>query len=182
MPANVFLTGPIRFGKSTLLSRAVSESGLPVGGYFVQRLMIEGQTRAFHLADVSIEPYVPDLEVAGIDKYRNIIGHIGREISWHPEVLDEQGASMIRQSLIGDKQLILMDELGRIELKAWNFQIAVREALDSRQLVLGVLKPEGNIFLDAIRNRKDVVVLDLTQMSHQAAHLAIRRSIKAVHQ
>ena len=181
MPPNVFLTGPMRCGKSTLLSKVIAESGLPAGGYFVQRLMMGSQTRAFHLVDVSCEPYVPDLEVRTIDNYTNIIGYINGKMIWHPEVLDEKGTSIIRQALFDRKSVVLMDEIGRIELKAPGFQQAIFEALDSKQMVIGVIKPEKNNFLDTIRGREDVLILDLSQMTHKAALLELRCLIKTVH-
>lgn len=179
MPANVFLTGPIRFGKSTLLSQIITESGLPVGGYFVQRLMQAGRTMAFRLADAACEPYIPDIEVRELDKHADIIGYIGEKMAWHPEVLEEKGTVLIRQALSAGGHLVLMDELGRIELKAPGFQQAVFEALDSQQLVLGILKQESNAFLDAIRSRPDVVVLDLNHMTHPAAQDELTVLIKA---
>jgi Predicted nucleotide kinase len=179
MPANVFLTGPIRLGKSTLLSQVITESGLPVGGYFVQRLMQAGRTMAFRLADAACEPYIPDIEVRKIDKYADIIGYIGEKMTWHPEVLEEKGTALIRQALSAGKPLVLMDELGRIELKAPGFQQAVFDALDSQQLVLGVLKQESNAFLDAIRSREDVLVLDLNHMTHDKALLELTNLIEA---
>ncbi|MEA4924520.1 MAG: nucleoside-triphosphatase [Syntrophomonadaceae bacterium] len=179
MPANVFLTGPIRFGKSTLLSQAISESSLPMGGYFVQRLIQAGRTMAFRVADIAHEPYIPDIEVREIDKYTDIIGYIGDQMTWHPEVLEEKGTALIRQALSTEKTLVLMDELGRIELKAPGFRQAVFDALDSQQLVLGVLKQESNAFLDAIRSRENVLVLDLNHMTHQAALHELTVLIKA---
>jgi nucleoside-triphosphatase len=160
----------MRYGKSTLLGAVIEESGLSVGGYFVQRLMLEGQTRAFRLADAALEPYIPDKEVSDINKFRNIIGYIGDKMVWHPEILEKEGTSIIRRSLMAGRPLLLMDELGRIELQAPGFQQAVFEALDSSQPVLGVLKLESNVFLDAIRSRPDVRIFDLTIMSHQNAH------------
>lgn len=177
---NIFLTGPIRYGKSTLLGQIILESGSPVAGYFIQRLIAEGQTRAFHLVDISSEPYVPDLEVEDVNEYANIIGYIGERMSWHPEILENAGAQIIRQALSDQAPLLLMDELGRIELQAPGFQQAVFDALGSRQTVLGVIKPEHNAFLDAIRSRDDVVILDLNKITYQDALMELRNLIKAI--
>jgi nucleoside-triphosphatase THEP1 len=135
--------------------------------YSGENVLTWGRARAFRLVDAACEPYIPDAEVGDIGKFENIIGYIGDKMTWHPEVLEKEGTPMIRRSLSANKQLLLMDELGRIELQAPGFQQSVFEALDSSQPVLGVIKPESNVFLDAIRNRPDVQIFDLTKMTHQ---------------
>lgn len=56
-------------------------------------------------------------------------------------------------------EIIIMDELGRFELKAYRFQKKVEEVLRSSKVVLGVIKYEWNPFLKRIWNRPDVEVI-----------------------
>ncbi|HWP98740.1 MAG TPA: nucleoside-triphosphatase [Syntrophomonadaceae bacterium] len=182
MSVNLFLTGPMRYGKSTLLSTIIKKTGVSIGGYFVQRLMADGATKAFRLADISCEPYIPDIELSDLEgrdiqTYSDLIGIFNENTTWHPEVFENTGVSIIRQSLSKKKQFLLMDEIGRIELKAPHFQEAVFDALIGWPTVLGVLKQENNQFLDAIRNRDDVFVLDLNYISHEAAAIQIIHSL-----
>lgn len=177
MPANLFLTGPMRFGKSTLLNSIIAQTGISVSGYFIQRQLVNGQTRAFRMMDASIESYVPDIETEQIHNDADTIGYIGDNLSWHPEVFEDKGVSIIKKSLLGKKSFILMDELGRIEVIAPKFRKMVFEALDSEQPVIGILKQENNEFLNAIRQRPDVTIVDLNNMTHQQARSKIESFI-----
>ena len=76
-----------------------------------------------------------------------------------PEVFDREGTALLRAE--GPFDLLLMDELGRLELRAEAFRAAVLSALDGNVPVLGVVKPESNPFLDAVRAHPRTVVLEV---------------------
>lgn len=172
--SNLFLTGPKRFGKSTLLGRIINKMTRPAGGYFIQRLFIDGQTRAFRMADAACEAYIPDLVVEHLQGYDDIMAYCGDQMQLFPEVFEHKGVALIQKAL-ERKQLILMDELGRIELKAPQFRQMVFTALDSKSRVVGVLKQEQNEFLNAIRERADVNILDLRYITHEDAAVQIEK-------
>jgi nucleoside-triphosphatase len=56
-------------------------------------------------------------------------------------------------------RLIVMDEIGRMELCSQAFQEAVGRALDSPRPVLGTIQDRSNAFLDSVRARPDVKIL-----------------------
>lgn len=58
--------------------------------------------------------------------------------------------------------LLLMDELGPTEVKAEKFRKAVLAALDGEVPIIGVLQKAESDFLDAIKNHKDVDVIEVT--------------------
>ena len=74
---------------------------------------------------------------------------------------DRLGEFLLR-SLPG-KDLILMDELGPNEAKAYGFQRAVEQALDSGIPVYGILQMADSEFLDRIAARDDVCVITVTE-------------------
>ena len=59
--------------------------------------------------------------------------------------------------------LVLMDELGPNESKAYGFQRAVEQALDSGAPVYGILQVADSEFLDRIAAREDVCVITVTE-------------------
>ncbi|NLP44307.1 MAG: hypothetical protein GX351_06735 [Peptococcaceae bacterium] len=160
MPNNLFLTGRIRSGKSTLLKEVVDPIKNQTGGFFVQRLFVGGESRAFRLVDIAVEDYWPNREVQALDSFADLIALSGEKRMVYPDVFRTVGVSALKQAA-ATKRLVLMDELGRLELKVPEFIETVLATLDREMPVLGVLKKESNSFLDQIKGRPDVTVLDL---------------------
>lgn len=75
--------------------------------------------------------------------------------------LDEVAVSSIR-SAIHTKDLIVIDEIGPMELLSDAFQDAVREALDSDVPVLGTIVQRSRPFTDQIKARSDVTVIEVS--------------------
>ncbi|MBQ8830296.1 MAG: hypothetical protein IJ017_01710 [Oscillospiraceae bacterium] len=73
----------------------------------------------------------------------------------------EYGADVIEQS--GKKDVIVLDELGRLERCSERFMNAVFEKLSGEKRVLGVIKPESNHFLDKIREMPNIVIIEVTE-------------------
>lgn len=67
-----------------------------------------------------------------------------------------------------------MDELGRVEQHAPRFREMVEMLLDAPIFVLGVLKKERNPFLDGIRERDDLLIIDLDSWDYQDAVEMVR--------
>jgi nucleoside-triphosphatase len=68
------------------------------------------------------------------------------------------GVAAIEVAIEGSA-LIVMDEIGRMELCSELFQQAVMRALDSGTPVFGTVQDRRNAFLDAVRDRRDVEVV-----------------------
>ena len=67
----------------------------------------------------------------------------------------------MQNALNSDADLILLDELGFFESKAENFKEKVIEVLESDNRVIGVLKKKNTDFLNSIKERADVCVIDV---------------------
>ncbi len=64
-------------------------------------------------------------------------------------------------------ELVVMDEIGRMELCSDRFMHAVRAALDSPVPVLGTIQDRRNTFLDAVRGRDDIRVITVTEFNRE---------------
>ena len=79
-----------------------------------------------------------------------------------PEVFDSFGVMILSDA--EDCDLILMDEIGKMERKALIFTKRVLELLDGDVPVLGVLRKEGSTPLqEQIRNHKNVRLIEVTK-------------------
>jgi nucleoside-triphosphatase len=147
---NLFLTGPKHIGKSTALFSALPELPVTLGGFRVDRVFEGRRLRAFRIVDLATSS-AADISTA-------------RKGGWdvHLEAFETVGVEAIRRG-IRSADLVVMDELGRFELRAYGFRQAVTDALDSPVPVIGVLKEDDNPFLNEIRSREDTEVLEVTE-------------------
>lgn len=152
MRRNLFLTGPKHVGKSTALFSALLKFPVTLGGFRVDRVFEGRRLRAFRIIDLDTSSSA-DISTA-------------RKGGWdvHLEAFETVGVEAVRRG-IRSAGLVVMDELGRFELRAYGFRQAVTDALDSPVPVVGVLKEDDNPFLNEIRSRDDTEILEVTEES-----------------
>lgn len=158
---HLFLTGEIRTGKSTLIRRVLSlHSQWRLGGFVT---VTEDYPSA--LGAVYILP-AADMNAPRTAQNRAGVRWAAGRYEPFAETFDAEGVRILRESAGCD--VLLMDELGVMERRAKEFHAAVLEALDGPVPVLGVIKPKDAPLLNAIRERKDVCVLEVTQQNRDA--------------
>jgi nucleoside-triphosphatase len=155
---HVLLTGRVQVGKSTALNRFIKSHGLSADGY---RTYWRDPDTLF------IGPYgstSPGRAAAITANYKRI-----------PliETFDSYGTGLVRRS--GKKQLIVFDELGRLEIMSVAFTDAILEKFDGDKPILGVIKPEHNRFLDAIRAKPNVATIEVTLENRDNLDFEIRK-------
>nr|WP_279289913.1 nucleoside-triphosphatase [Clostridium botulinum] len=74
---------------------------------------------------------------------------------------ENKGVEILNTSLT-NSDLIILDEIGFLEENAEKFKSSVRNILNSNKVVLGVLKEFDSPFLNEIRSRKDITLLNVT--------------------
>ncbi|MBE5984104.1 MAG: hypothetical protein E7248_12500, partial [Paenibacillaceae bacterium] len=110
---SLFLTGDSGEGKTTLLFQCLKPYRAVTGGFFSQRLVNEsGDTVGFRLASAN-EEWEPKVcyedGLTNIFLKRTIEGMVS-----YPEVFQKEGRKLLTSH--GDHKLILMDEIGGVEL------------------------------------------------------------------
>ena len=99
-----------------------------------------------------------------------LVGRRGGAYEKRPEHFDGRGCALLAER---DCDVILMDELGRMELDAHAFRAAVLAVIHSGTPVLGVIKPEHNAFLDEVRAQNGVELFPLTIENREEAPATI---------
>ena len=151
---NLFLTGEIGVGKSTLLKKLIEKINTSIGGYVTERV-INNNILKYNLISL----------YDGIEEYSISQMPLNRH-SNNPEVFlssFNEGAFSILEKSFYERNVIIMDELGFMESKAYKFQNIVFKLLDSSKTVIGVLKKKDCEFLNAIRNRNDIIIVEVTE-------------------
>jgi nucleoside-triphosphatase len=151
---NIFLTGAVGVGKSTVLKKALALLPELVCGGFrtVSASPVDGRR------EVLIEPM---WEGAQRDAARLVGLRLEDGFVAYPEAFDTMGTAILAETP-RDAKLLLMDELGIMEADAMRFKRAILAALDGPLPVLGVIKPKRSDFLDAVRAHPRSVVLPVT--------------------
>lgn len=151
---HLFIEGPIGLGKSEMLRRAVWPVFSRVGGFYVQRIMIQGRCAAFSInALTDRDSYFLNREVERIDDAERIFLRAGRDGKWrvHREVFEKHAIACLEKARSEKKRLLLLDEIGGIDRECPAFMAALRRSLDGPVPILGVLKSAAN--LDKLERR-----------------------------
>ncbi|MCR5665609.1 MAG: nucleoside-triphosphatase [Eubacterium sp.] len=157
---HIFLTGEKQVGKSTVLGNvldALQERGYRVGGFQTLPFFIDGNRRGFYLHSLGDTPEgMNDIPVAVC--FHSKKGPSGIGIT---EAFNRFGAGMLKDAL-DNADILWMDELGRLEGDAYEFNKTVVECLDRAPHVIGVLQKVKRAFLQEIALREDVMVIEVT--------------------
>lgn len=147
---NIFLTGDVGVGKSTLLEKALESVDCKLGGFYTDRFDINEDT-VFVMKSYKD----PDLAMPFAKIIRPDIKRIVNE-----DIFRYNLVRLLKED-IKDSHMIILDELGFMEEDIQEFKSQVFSLLDCPIPVFGVLKKHDSPFLNTIRNRKDVEVIEV---------------------
>lgn len=155
---NIFLTGPPRIGKTTVVLKVINglrERGVRVGGMISQEILERGVRVGFKIVDL-------------LNGVEGILAHINRDSG--PQVgkyrvcledLENIGAKAILDAC-EKADVIVIDEVGPMELYSDAFKSAVLRALGSGKIVLGTIHWKAKTsFTEMIRRREDVRIVEV---------------------
>jgi nucleoside-triphosphatase len=150
---HILLTGKPRTGKTTLVKKVLQACGPGCGGFYTEETTRGGERRGFLIRTTGGKEAV--LAEKGLKSSRRL-GKYGIDLT----NLEEIGVAAIEDAL-RNSDIIVIDEIGKMELFSGAFREAVRKALDSQKQVMGVIHRSRQPFLDAIRARDDVLFLEV---------------------
>jgi nucleoside-triphosphatase len=158
MASVYLLTGSPGTGKTTAIRQAIARSKAKAGGFYTEEIRSGGIRQGFRIITLDGQ----DAILAHVDnpsRYR--VSKYGVDIT----NLDNIGVAAINRAL-KESDLIVIDEIGKMELFSPRFMEAVLKAIDSSKKVLGTIMLNPHPFADDIKRNLNVNVIELTRANH----------------
>ena len=157
--ANVYLlTGSPGTGKTTVIRQAIAKAEAKAGGFYTEEIRSGGTRLGFRIVTLDGQNAI----LAHVDSHsRYRVSKYGVDV----QNLDNVGVATINQA-IDESDLIVIDEIGKMELFSPSFREAVLKAIDSGKKVLGTVMLSPHPFADDIKRHPGVKVIQLTRADH----------------
>ena len=173
------LTGRPGVGKTTVVQAVVAKAKGPVGGFCTQEIREAGRRTGFRLITVgSGEAEEGLLARVGLpSRYR--VGRYGVKL----DDLERVGVRAILRAVEEpETALVVIDEIGKMELFSLAFRDAVEAALASPKPVLATIMAGRQPWVEALKLRPDVFVTEVTPQNREALPDRIVRWLRAATQ
>jgi nucleoside-triphosphatase len=161
-PLRVLLEGRPGIGKTTVTRRLIAllrNVGVPLGGFVTHEIRVRGRREGFMVEAVSGD--------------RGVLAHI--DLPGPPRVgrygVDLQAFERIALPPMAAPQpggVVVVDELGKMELASPAFRDAVSVLWDREVAVVATVQLHHHPLTDALKRRPDVQVLRVTEHSRDA--------------
>ena len=142
MTEKVLLTGRPGCGKTTLIKRVANNLPQRAGGFYTEEIRDRGVRVGFRLVTLDGDEGV----LAHVDlETPERLGKYGLDLS----ALETVGVSAIRDA-VRARQLVVIDEIGPMEIRSAMFRDAVNEVLESEVPLLATIVERSLPFIVAI--------------------------------
>ncbi len=150
---HLLITGRPGTGKTTLISELINLWPEKCGGFITEEIREREKRIGFRVR--SLDGYIGVLaSIHLMSPYR--VSRYGVDV----ESLEKIGVVAIQRAL-SSKEIVVIDEIGKMELYSQKFKQAVLAAFNSPKRVLGVIHQASLPFLDQIRSRPDVLLFEV---------------------
>jgi nucleoside-triphosphatase len=154
MGRTILLTGRPGVGKTTVIKTVVKQLGGRAGGFYTAEIREGGRRQGF--------------KIVTLDGQEGILSHV--DIKAPPRVsrygvnlrdLEEVGVAALQRA-IEEADLVIVDEIGKMELFSQGFRRAVAEAIEGDKPVLGTVMASPEPWVDALKDLPQVTVIEVT--------------------
>lgn len=154
MKRNILLTGKPGIGKTTAIRRIVDQLNPDsVAGFFSKEIREKGRRVGFAIETLTGK--------------QGLLAHVdlktGKRVSKYGVSIEDIDTIAVPELELARVKgaIIVIDEIAKMELFSSRFIDEVRKCLDTNR-VLGTLQERRHPFLDEVRSRDDITILELT--------------------
>ena len=153
MGKTILLTGRPGCGKTTLIRRVVEQLDVPAGGFYTGEIRERGTRKGFEIVTLDGQRGI----LAHVDiRSAKRIGKYGVDVA----TLDALGVDAIQRA-IDAQGIVVIDEIGPMEILSRRFREAVLDALESEAAVLGTIVSRSTPFTDSIKAMPQVRLIEV---------------------
>ena len=155
MKRALLLTGQPGTGKTALIKEALAEIKVKRGGFYTEEIRTGGIRQGFRI--VTLDGQEATLAHVGISSHYQV-----SKYRVDTDALDRVGVAALRRALEGS-DVIVIDEIGKMELMSPQFRETVTQAINSGKKVLGTIMLNPHPFADEIKRHPEVETLLVTR-------------------
>lgn len=155
MAKNILITGVPGSGKTTLVHRVIENYSGLAGGFYTQEIRQKRAREGFEIVTLDGE----QATLAHVDIKSPVkVSKYGVDLS----TLDKFAVKAI-QTAIDLGGLIVIDEIGPMEIASPHFREALTKSLEGDSNVLATITKRSTSFTDEIKSRPDVTLIEVTR-------------------
>ena len=165
------LTGTPGTGKTSLIKQVVAQMKGKAGGFYTEEIRAQGVREGFRLVTLDGEQVVlAHVDIHG--PYR--VSKYGVDI----DGLERVGVPALYKAA-RQCDLVVVDEIGKMELFSADFREAVSQTIDSGKRVLGTIMLNPNPWADAIKRKPQVNLITVTRDNYRQVLEGLLHWLKA---
>jgi nucleoside-triphosphatase len=152
MKKNIFLTGAPSSGKTTVIKRVIKNLDSPANGFYTEEEKIASRRVGFLMKTLDgRQGYLAHQDISSVF-------HI-RRYGVSLENIETIAVTAIKPI---EDTIIIVDEIGKMECFSQAFKRAAIQALDSANIVVGTITLGGDDFIQSVKRRDDLEIIEVT--------------------
>ena len=154
----LLLTGRPAVGKTTVIKKVARALGDRAGGFYTEEIRnSDGRRTGFRLVTLNgNEAIMAHVDLR--DEGRPHVSRYGVDV----RAIEDVGVEALRQAMASD-QVIIVDEIGKMELFCEAFKRTVRSAVEEEHPVLGTIMSASRPWVDNLKAMEEVEVWNVTR-------------------
>lgn len=171
MKKNIFLTGAPSSGKTTVIKKVIQALPKPLNGFYTEEERFEGRRTGFLMHS--------------LDGKSGYLAHQDIDSEFR---IRRYGVSLFNIETVAvpaiapiENQVIILDEIGKMECFSQKFIEAASRALNSPNIVVGTITLGGSDFIQEVKMREDIEIIEVTPENRNALPQYIVERVCTLH-
>lgn len=172
MKKHILLTGKPGIGKTSVVKKIIPLLGVDAGGFYTEEIRELDRRMGFRVVTLDGEDGV----LAHVEFNSNYkVGKYRVDL-----VSFEKVAIPALERAMEQKSVVVIDEIGKMELFSMKFRELISKILDSEKSLLCVIKENDDVFTEGIKKRKDVTIVTVNYENREGLPGVVLEMLKSV--
>ena len=170
--AAFLVTGRPGCGKTTLVRAVIEALEQPASGFYTRETRDDrGRRTGFELVTLEGQAVMlAGIRIQGTHR----VGRYGVDLA----ALDRVGVPAI-EAAVASGAIVVIDEIGKMELLSNAFQRAVISAIHRHRLIVGAIMQAPHPFADELKQQPDTVLFELTEANRDEVRAGLEMQLRA---